>query len=147
MRARRKCAILLCTCGALDTWSRRRSTAALGVMTIALFAAFCAVCLASMWQSFRITRYMREMYPSIWSEFGFAGNGWWSAAATEGIDLAAGKKLRRFLKSAERTALQDRRLDRMLLVHRVLIFIGVPMFCVLVLTFALEALPIWASWW
>ena len=33
MRARRKCVISLCTCGALDGAARRRSTAALGVMT------------------------------------------------------------------------------------------------------------------
>lgn len=44
MRARRKCAISLCTCGALDGAARRPSTAALGAV-VGAFVGFAALVL------------------------------------------------------------------------------------------------------
>lgn len=97
-------------------------------MNIGLYAALCAVCIASLWHGVRLTIYFRDTYPAIWADFGFAGNGWWSKAEDEAKDLAGQMAFLKFLLSPARTALHDKHRNRMFSIGLILSGAGVLLF-------------------
>jgi hypothetical protein len=102
----------------------------MGVMNIALYSVFCVVCMSAALHFIQVIRYVRCTYPSIWTELGFAGNGWWVEAAAETTDLAAMRRFRRFIRSKAREDLHDIHLNRMILIDRTLTYLGVLLFLV-----------------
>jgi hypothetical protein len=99
---------------------------------VILFAIFCLVCALAPLQHIRIVRYFKATYPAVWATFGFAGNGWWVEAEHEAGELAAQRRLKRFLDSDARHHLDDSHLNRMIAQSRTLNYCGGILFVVVI---------------
>ncbi len=97
-----------------------------------LYGIFCFVCLLGLWHSARLTRYFRLNHPSDWEEFGFSGNGWYSKAKDEAIDLKAGQRFRSFIRSDARRNLRDAKLDQMIFIGRLINYSGAVLFVMVI---------------